>query len=205
MLYININDALTDDDTHFIYELMKNYRNWHYDDSSIESAMGLCSDGPSYCAYTGDQRVEMSIYEILECIRADMTVTSDQLHTICCTLQDAINRYDAGIKVDPLYNNDVYKQATTVLAVVKHMYTESQVQWSQMLPLMADAMLGHFGPDYADPDTWSDIVKYFKTYMPAADEWCVMLAWSMIHADKHVLCDEVFDMADRLYNMVNAW
>lgn len=204
MLYNNIYDALSRNDTCFIYELVKDYRNWYYQDSSIANAMGLCNDGPRYCAYTGDQRVDMSIYELLECLCHSMPITSDQLHTICCTLRDAIGRYNAGgTKAGPLYSSAMYEQAVAVHAVLSSMYAEAHVQWSQMLPLLADALLGHFGADCDDSDTWPAIKEYCKVYVPAASDWSILLAWVMARTNSHELCDEVFSMADNLRDVID--
>lgn len=203
MLYYDIYDNLTTEDTILTIKCLEYYCTRTENNGGIIDILGLWDPNPRMSDEQRKVRMRSFVSQTIECLEDRQSLTGDQLLCIYRMFQYAndqfkVTRGGAGM----LLTEKEYAQATKIVAVVYDTYAESHVALNTMA-LLADAMLGHFGADSYDTDRLHCMMDYCKRYMPVVDEWCALVACAMVHTNKRTLSAEVFEIADNLYEVLN--
>lgn len=204
MLYYNIYDMLTASDISLIIEGLKFYREMALESKGDVDVLELWDHNPYWHETKCEMRLWGTINWDLECLGKRFSLSDDQLQRIYNVMDSAIDQYDAtNGEAGILANEDEYRLATHIRTIAYRVRVESQMQLPKVLLVLAHALQGCYGANCADSDFWPSMMEYCATYMPAVDEWSAMIACAMACIDKHSLRDDVFEMADVIYDTLN--
>lgn len=202
MLY----NVTTDMNKDLLVECLKFYRELTIDAAGDIDVLGMW-DHEDRCAST--RHLEAMFYsdvqELIDKVEQGKSLTTGQWWAIYDMLADAVEQYDITHGEVGVLNDVEYDDACHMMWVITMEVSEHVVTNYQMIQVLADALLGHFGADISDIKLLGDghnrnsVRGYIENWgVPVADH-VVVTAWAMaILGTRNVNDQRVEDLAMKL-------
>lgn len=139
---------------------------------------------------------------MLEAVEHNQSLTGDQLFSLYIIIDDAITDYTASDEhIGLLRTEEQYNTAAALLARLEDVEHEDNQRNYALIPVLADALLGHYGADIADTKLLGDstggnsVRWYAYEHGMQLFNWPVCVAWAMAILNVREVNEAVTDLA----------
>lgn len=199
MFTANLN--MDDNTTALAIDAIKAYR-----EISLDAGAGhgyfCCEDSDPI----GTPNVETNVWKyadsMIEDISHNRPLTGDQLLSLYIIIDDAMIDYKSNSEhIGLLRTDEQYDIAVTLLAKLTDVEHEDSQYNYALLPVLADALLGHYGADITDTELLGDSTSgnsvrwYADKHGMQMFGWLVCLAWAMAILNVREITEAVTNLA----------